>query len=62
MKPYERMGEMIQFIKNLFCKHKDLEFVRNIYGDEINAMNGQRSIWYCSDCRKFIPKDELVDA
>ena len=34
----------------LFCKH-DFEFKRNIYGDEINFLNG-RSIWNCKKCNK----------
>lgn len=36
-------------IKRLFCKH-DYEFVRNIYGDEINHVGGARSWWRCKKC------------
>jgi hypothetical protein len=34
------------------CEH-DYEFVRNIYGDEINACGGYRSIWKCKKCGKI---------
>jgi len=37
------------WFKQLFCKHK-WKFVRNIYGDEINACNGDRSWWKCEKC------------
>lgn len=39
---------IIKFIKRLFCYH-ELEFVRNIYGDEINLTN-KRSIYKCKKC------------
>ena len=38
--------------KKLFCKH-EYEFVRNIYGDEINECSGYRSVWKCSKCGKY---------
>ena len=41
----------MNIIKRLFCKHK-YEFVRNIFGDEINYTN-YRSIWKCSKCGKI---------
>ena len=43
---------MMKWIKSLFCKH-EYEFVRNIYGDEINACGGYRSIWTCKKCGKI---------
>lgn len=43
---------MMKLIKNLFCEH-EYEFVRNIYGDEINACGGYRSIWKCKKCGKI---------
>lgn len=49
-------------LKKLFCKHEDLEFVRNIYGDEINRINYRkiyRSIWLCKKCGKQIYKGSL---
>lgn len=46
------------FFKRLFCRH-DLEFVRNIYGDEIIEWGWKRSIWKCKHCGKIAPKDSL---
>lgn len=43
---------MMKWIKRLFCEH-EYEFVRNIYGDEINACGGYRSIWKCKKCGKI---------
>lgn len=40
---------MIWFKK---CEH-EYEFVRNIYGDEINWCGGYRSIWKCKKCGKI---------
>jgi len=34
------------------CEH-EYEFVRNIYGDEINWCGGYRSIWKCKKCGKI---------
>ena len=39
----------MNLFKSLFCKHK-YEFIRNIYGDEINAHDGMRSEWRCTKC------------
>lgn len=41
---------MIRFVKRLFCPHKKLDFVRNIYGDEIIEYGWKRSIWRCAKC------------
>ena len=43
---------MIKWVKRLFCEH-EYDFVRNIYGDEINACGGYRSIWKCKKCSKI---------
>ena len=40
-------------IKQFFCKHNNIEFVRNIYGDEINTANA-RSVWKCKYCGKIL--------
>jgi hypothetical protein len=43
-------------------KHRTLgpdEFVRNIYGDEINHSGGNRSLWRCANCRRLIDRPEL---
>ena len=52
------------FIQRLFCNHKNIKFIRNIYGDEINHVSLSkvyRSWWECSDCGRHIPKGELVE-
>lgn len=45
-------------IKQFFCKHNNIEFIRNIYGDEINTANA-RSVWKCKYCGKIIYKNKL---
>lgn len=35
-------------------------FVRNIYGDEINARNGMRSEWKCNCCGRYKLRPQLV--
>lgn len=46
----------------MFYKHKNLKFIRNIYGDEINHISPikmtYRSEWKCNDCGKIIYKGE----
>lgn len=37
---------MFKHLKRLLCGHHYF-FVRNIHGDEINLMNGNRSWWKC---------------
>ena len=49
---------MMKWIKRLFCEH-EYEFVRNIYGDEINACGGYRSIWKCKKCSKIEYRKKL---
>lgn len=49
-------------LKKIFCKHENLEFIRNIYGDEINRVSLKhiyRSIWKCKDCGKIVYKGKL---
>jgi len=45
-------------INRLLCKHA-LAWVRNIYGDEINATNC-RTVWICERCGKYIYDREYV--
>ena len=42
---------MFDFFKRKKCEH-DYEFVRNIYGDDINWCGGYRSEWRCKKCGK----------
>lgn len=54
---------MIKLFKKLLCNHESLEFVRNIYGDEINFISPPnktiRSIWKCKNCGKIFYKSNL---
>lgn len=43
------------------CKHNEVEFIRNIYGDEINFRNGNRSEFKCNRCRRIVYKKDLYD-
>lgn len=45
--------------KRLFCRHQNLEFVRNLYGDEIVDWGWKRSVWACKRCDAAVGKDEL---
>jgi len=46
------MKHLKQAIRRFFCKHT-LAWVRNIYGDEINATNC-RTVWICEKCGKYV--------
>jgi hypothetical protein len=45
---------LLRYIKRLRCHHQ-MQWVRNIHGDEINWCSGRRSVWECTHC----PKQEL---
>ena len=46
----------LRMVRRLFCRH-DLRFVRNIYGDEINLLNG-KSLWVCEKCgADMVPRE-----
>lgn len=45
-------------IKRLFCKHYKVIFWRNVYGDEINALNC-RSVWECANCKAIVKSPYL---
>lgn len=51
----------MNLFKRLFkkCEH-EYEFVCNIYGDEINFRNGNRSEWRCKKCGKSQLRKYLV--
>lgn len=42
----------MKWVKRFFCAHH-FEWIRNIYGDEINAVGGKRSLWRCVKCGKL---------
>lgn len=48
-------------LKELFCRHKNLEFLGNIYGDLIDALSTydkiNHSAWRCKKCGKIIFKE-----
>ena len=48
----------MNILRQIFCRH-ELEFVRNIYGDEINLVGGRRSWWRCKKCGRWIAKPHL---
>ena len=64
-KHYEvaRLNRKIEtnWLKRLFCRHKKLVHLRNIYGDEINAAGGNRSWWLCVNCGRERLKPELYN-
>jgi hypothetical protein len=49
---------MKNLFARLFCKHR-WQWVRNIYGDEINLLDGKRSVWQCSECQQYQYRNEL---
>jgi len=55
----------MNWFKQWRCKH-EYEFVRNIYGDEINWCGGYRSEWRCKKCgkseyRRYLQINTIVD-
>lgn len=50
------------FFSHVTCKHprKDLIFIKNIHGDQIDALNA-RSIWYCTKCDSLVYLDKYFD-
>ena len=52
---------MIGFLKKTFCNH-NFEFVRNVHCDEINYLDGKRSIWKCKKCETLKLQDKLHTA
>lgn len=50
-------------LKRLFCRHRDLDFKINLYGDAINAWSLSkvyRSLWRCKNCGAIVPKRHLA--
>lgn len=50
---------MKTWLKRLLCKHKSLNWIRNIYGDEIILRGYKRSAWRCEHCDKIFYKNKL---
>lgn len=52
---------MLKWLRNLFCKHKEVTFIRNIGGDEmrIHYVKGfglAKSAWLCKCCGSTVYK------
>lgn len=41
---------VFRLLRRLFCRHRSVTFVRNIYGAEIEFSGGMRSRWKCDRC------------
>lgn len=49
----------MNLLRKLFCRHRDLTFKRNIYGDEILHSGGMRSLWVCTKCGATVTSRDL---
>lgn len=52
---------MFDLIKRLLCRHRNLRFVRNLYGDQITHSGYKRSEWKCKHCGAWVLKSALHD-
>jgi ribosomal protein L37AE/L43A len=52
-------------MRYLRCKHGCVEFVENVYGDNINHYSSIkrtcRSLWYCKQCGKILRNEYLIN-
>lgn len=48
-----------RIIRRLVCRHRDVHFVRNVYGDEIAHLGGKRSVWRCQACGAIVYRADL---
>ncbi len=56
----ERRPTLVDRFLRLFCRHSgDLEFVRNLHGDEIVEHGFKCSVWRCERCGALVYGDEL---
>lgn len=50
-------------VRSLICgllrRHRPVEFIRNVYGDEVIELGFKRSIWRCTHCKTILYKPEL---
>ncbi len=42
----------MKILKKIFCRHK-YEYVKKLYGDEINTHNGKRIEYRCEKCGMY---------
>ena len=47
----------LAFFRRLFCRHREFDFVRNIYGDEINHCGGRS--WFSLNRRLLHMRRQL---
>ncbi len=53
------------WLTRFLCKHRRTQWIRNIYGDEINHVSLRaiyRSWWQCTDCGELLLRKELNHA
>ena len=55
------MSWIMHLLRSMFCRH-EWRHHANLYGDQINAWNGKRSVWECSRCGTLQGRDQLHDA
>lgn len=49
-----------EWLARTSCSHAaGFEFVRNLYGDQINEWGGKRSVWRCRSCGRVQARDQL---
>ena len=55
------MSEPVIFtlIKRIFCRHRDVSFCMNLYGDQIIHNGWNRSLWECHKCGMLVGKKHL---
>ena len=54
----------MNLFNKIFCKHKDCEFIENVYGDKILYISNFkyicRSLWKCKKCGVTMRNQYLV--
>jgi hypothetical protein len=54
----------VNLLKALFCRHKDLKFWDNVYGDRITHLSTSketcRSLWECQKCGMLVKRPYLA--
>lgn len=49
-----------RYFRRLFCRHtQGLDFIVNLYGDQIIEYGYARSLWRCLHCGSLVRKAEL---
>lgn len=45
------------FLKRLFCRHHNLQFVCNLPGDDVRDRDWKRSLWRCAHCQAGVSRE-----